>query len=449
MDKNSTQKLPTIDALHEALENDNRETAKIVIANLHPSEIADILESVPGKEREELWDLIDAELEGDVLAHMQDAVRAEFLEHMRPDEVIDATKDLEADDVADILQDLPEDIAGTILQSMDEQNRQRLSSILTYPENTAGGLMNVDVVAIRADVPLDVVTRYLRLLGEIPEKTDNIMVVDRDNKYLGVLPLTELLIRDLETKVSQWVEEEPYVLVDTPTTEVTKTFEQRDLLSAAVVDDKGFLLGRITVDDVVDVIQKEAEQAVRSMAGLSDEEMFSPIIASTKRRAVWLGINLLTAFLGAWVIGRFEDTIQQLVALAVLMPVVAGMGGIAGSQTLTIAIRGIALGQIAKTNVKPLLIKELSIGILNGIFWSCVVAIVVILWFGKLSLGVIIGASMIINLIIAALAGATIPIILKRYGIDPAIAGGVILTTVTDVVGFVTFLGLATIFLLS
>ena len=449
MDKNPTQKPPTIDALHEALENDNRETAKIVIANLHPSEIADILESVPSKEREELWDLIDAELEGDVLAHMQDTVRAEFLEHMRPDEVIDATKDLEADDVADILQDLPEDIAGTILQSMDEQNRQRLSSILTYPENTAGGLMNVDVVAIRADVPLDVVTRYLRLLGKIPEKTDNIMVVDRDNKYLGVLPLTELLIRDLETKVSQWVEEEPYVLVDTPTTEVAKTFEQRDLLSAAVIDDKGFLLGRITVDDVVDVIQKEAEQAVRSMAGLSDEEMFSPIIASTKRRAVWLGINLLTAFLGAWVIGRFEDTIQQLVALAVLMPVVAGMGGIAGSQTLTIAIRGIALGQIAKTNVKPLLIKELSIGILNGIFWSCVVAIVVILWFGKLSLGVIIGASMIINLIIAALAGATIPIILKRYGIDPAIAGGVILTTVTDVVGFVTFLGLATIFLLS
>ena len=449
MDKNPTQKPPTIDALHEALENDNRETAKIVIANLHPSEIADILESVPSKEREELWDLIDAELEGDVLAHMQDAVRAEFLEHMRPDEVIDATKDLEADDVADILQDLPEDIAGTILQSMDEQNRQRLSSILTYPENTAGGLMNVDVVAIRADVPLDVVTRYLRLLGKIPEKTDNIMVVDRDNKYLGVLPLTELLIRDLETKVSQWVEEEPYVLVDTPTTEVAKTFEQRDLLSAAVIDDKGFLLGRITVDDVVDVIQKEAEQAVRSMAGLSDEEMFSPIIASTKRRAVWLGINLLTALLGAWVIGRFEDTIQQLVALAVLMPVVAGMGGIAGSQTLTIAIRGIALGQIAKTNVKPLLIKELSIGILNGIFWSCVVAIVVILWFGKLSLGIIIGASMIINLIIAALAGATIPIILKRYGIDPAIAGGVILTTVTDVVGFVTFLGLATIFLLS
>ena len=449
MNEISEQKLSTIDALHEALEKDNRETAKIVIASLHPSEIADILESVPSREREELWNLIDTDIEGDVLAHMQDAVRSEFLEHMRPDEVVDATKDLEADDVADILQDLPEDIAGTILQSMDEQNRHRLSSVLTYPENTAGGLMNVDVVAIRADVPLDVVARYLRLLGKIPEKTDNIMVVDRKNKYLGVLRLADLLIREQETKVSQWMEEEPYVFVNASTTKVAKIFEQRDLVSAAVVDEDGFLLGRITVDDVVDVIQKEAEHAVRSMAGLSDEEIFSPIIASTKSRAVWLGINLVTALLGAWVIGRFEDTIQQLVALAILMPVVAGMGGIAGSQTLTIAVRGLALGQIAKTNIKPLLFKELSIGILNGIFWSCIVAIVVILWFGQLSLGIIIGASMIINLIIAALAGAIIPIILKRYGIDPAIAGGVILTTVTDVVGFITFLGLATIFLLG
>ncbi len=449
MNETSKQKLPVIDALHEALEKNNRENVKTIIATLHPSEIADILESVPGREREKLWSLIDAEIEGDVLSHMQDAVRAELLEHMPPDEVVDATKDLEADDVADILQDLPEDIAETILQSMDEQNRQRLSSVLTYPEDTAGGLMNVDVVAIRADVPLDVVTRYLRLLGKIPLKTDNIMVVDRKNKYLGVLPLTELLIRDQDTKVSQWMEEEPYIFVNTPAKEVAKTFEQRDLVSAAVINEKGFLLGRITVDDVVDVIQEEAEQTLRSMAGLSNEEMFSPIITSTKRRALWLGINLLTAFLGAWVIGRFEDTIQQLVALAILMPVVAGMGGIAGSQTLTIAIRGIALGHIAKTNIKPLLIKELSIGILNGIFWSSVVAIIVIIWFGQFSLGIIIGASMIINLIIAALAGATIPIILKHYGIDPAIAGGVILTTVTDVVGFITFLGLATIFLIG
>ena len=441
--------LSLADSLHHALNNNDVNEAREIIAQLHPSEIADFIESVPGKERDNIWQLIDLEREGDVLSHMQDAVRTELLEQMHPTEVADATKDLDADDVADILQDLPEDVADTILQSMDDQNRQRLSHVLTYPEDTAGGLMNIDVISVRADVTLDVVARYLRLLAQIPEKTDNLMVVDRNDQYLGVLPLTELLVRPPETTVGEWMEEEAYLSASTPTTEVSKLFEQRDLVSAAVVNDEGILLGRITIDDVVDVIQEEAEHAVRSMAGLGDDDMFSPVIASAKRRAIWLGINLLTAFLAAWVIGRFEDTIQQLVALAVLMPVVAGMGGIAGSQTLTIAIRGIALGQIVKTNIKPLLIKELAVGILNGIIWSCIVAIIVILWFDDPSLGLIIGLSMIINLIIAALAGAMIPIVLKHYGIDPAIAGGVILTTVTDVVGFMTFLGLATIFLIS
>ncbi|MCG8379774.1 MAG: magnesium transporter [Proteobacteria bacterium] len=441
--------LSAADALHNALGKDDIEFAREIIASLHPSEIADIIESIPGRERDNVWQLVDAELEGDVLSHMQDAVRTEFLENMHPKEVADATRDLEADDVADILQDLPGEVADSILQTMDEQNRQRLASILTYPEDTAGGLMNIDVVSVRADVTLDVVLRYLRLLGEIPEKTDNLMVVDRDNHYLGVLPLTELLVREEETTVGEWMEEESYLSASTPTTEVAKLFEQRDLVSAAVVDDEGLLLGRITIDDVVDVIQEEAEHVVRSMAGLGDDDMFSPVIASTKRRAIWLGINLMTAFLGAWVIGRFEETIQQLVALAILMPVVAGMGGIAGSQTLTIAIRGIALGQIVKTNIKPLLIKELTVGILNGIIWSCIVAMIVIAWFDDPFLGLIIGVSMIINLLIAALAGALIPMMLKHFGIDPAIAGGVILTTVTDVVGFMTFLGLATIFLVS
>ncbi|MCZ6803809.1 MAG: magnesium transporter [Proteobacteria bacterium] len=441
--------LSAVDSLHEALDRDDLDLARSIITALHPSEIADIIESMPGRMRDSVWQLIDTELEGEVLSHMQDAVRAEVLEHMHPDEVVDVTKDLDADDVADILQDLPDEVADKILQSMDEQNRQRLSSVLTYPEDTAGGLMNIDVVSVRADVSLDVVARYLRLLGEIPEKTDNLMVVDRENHYLGVLPLTELLIRDPETTVGEWMDEESYLSANTPTAEVAKLFEQRDLVSAAVIDDEDRILGRITIDDVVDVIQEEAEHVVRSMAGLSDDDMFSPVIASTKRRAIWLGINLLTALLAAWVIGRFEDTIQQLVALAVLMPVVAGMGGIAGNQTLTIAIRGIALGQLGKSNFKPLLIKELSVGILNGIIWSCVVAVVVIVWFDSPCLGLIIGVSMIINLVIAALAGAMIPFILKRYGIDPAIAGGVILTTVTDVVGFMTFLGLATIFLVA
>ena len=453
MDERTTQQETepnAVDALHRALDQDDIELARDAISSLHPSEIADVIESRPVRERDDVWNLVDSELEGDVLSHLQDGVRAEFLENMHPAEVADATKGLDADDAADILQDLPDDVADTVLLSMDEQHRQRLESVLTYSEDTAGGLMNIDVVSVRADVSLNAVARYLRFLGEIPDKTDNLMVVDRDNNYLGVLPLTELLVRGPETSVAEWMEEEAYLSAETPKTEVAKLFEQRDLVSAAVVDHDNQLLGRITIDDVVDVIQEEAEHTVRSMAGLGDDEdMFAPVITSTKRRAIWLGINLLTAFLAAWVIGRFEDTIQELVALAVLMPVVAGMGGIAGSQTLTIAIRGIALGQIVKANIKPLIIKELTVGILNGIVWACVVAGIVILWFDNPFLGLIIGLSMIINLIIAALAGASIPMILNHYGIDPAIAGGVILTTVTDVVGFMTFLGLATIFLVS
>jgi magnesium transporter len=447
--KEPETKISAVESLHEALENDDLELARDVVAALHPSEIADVIESMPSRDRDDVWQLVDSELEGDVLSHLQDSVRTEFLEQMLPHKLANATRNLDADDIADILQDLPEDVADTVLLSMDEQNLQRLSSILTYPENTAGGLMNIDVVSVRADVSLDTVSRYLRLLGSIPEKTDNLMVVDRENHYLGVLPLTELLVRDPNSTVGAWMEEESCLSADTPKTEVAKLFEQRDLVSAAVIDETGRLLGRIMIDDVVDVIQEAAEQAVRSMAGLGEDDMFSPVLVTTKRRAIWLGINLLTAFLAAWVIGRFEDTIHELVALAVLMPVVAGMGGIAGSQTLTIAIRGIALGQIVKTNIKPLLQKELTVGILNGMLWSCVVAAIVIIWFGDPFLGLIIGVSMIINLVIAAFAGAMIPLVLKRYGIDPAIAGGVILTTVTDVVGFMTFLGLATIFLIA
>lgn len=451
MDETTEQQplLSSVDALHGALDRDETELARDIIATLHPSEVADAIESMPNRDRDSIWQLIDPELEGDVLSHMQDAVRTELLEQMHPEDLADATKELDADDVADILQDLPDEVADTVLRSMDEQNVERLSSVLTYPEDTAGGLMNIDVVSVRADVTLDTVARYLRLLGDIPANTNNLMVVDRENTYLGVLPLTELLVRGPETTVGTWMEEEAYLSANTPKSEVAKLFEQRDLVSAAVIDDKGHILGRITIDDVVDVIQEAAEQAVRSMAGLGEDDMFSPVFVTTKRRAIWLGINLITAFLAAWVIGRFEDTIHELVALAVLMPVVAGMGGIAGSQTLTVAIRGIALGQIVKTNIRPLLVKELTVGTLNGVLWSCIVATIVILWFDNLFLGIVIGVSMIINLVIAALAGASIPLVLKRFGIDPAIAGGVILTTVTDVVGFMTFLGLATIFLIA
>ena len=274
------------------------------------------------------------------------------------------------------------------------------------------------------------------------------MVVDRENRYLGLLPLADVLVHKPGDSVGEHLLERAGIPADTPEAEVARTFEQRDLLSAAVLDQNAKLLGRITIDDVVDVIQEEAEQTVRSMAGLGEDDIFASVLSSTRRRAVWLGISLLSVFLAAWVIGRFEATIQELVALAILMPIVAGMGGIAGSQSLTISIRGLALGQISRKNARSLLVKELAVGLFNGAMWAAVVAGVATLWFGNRGLGLIIGLAMIINLVIAALAGTVIPLLLKRLGIDPAIAGGVILITVTDVVGFMTFLGLATIFLL-
>ena len=437
------------ETLLSALSVEDYGQVSALLDELHPSEIADLLESLPPKDRETLWNLIEPALEGDVLSEIQDVVRTSLLEQMQPQEVADATKDLETDDAADILQDLPGDVIASVLASMDAQNRERLASILSYPEDNAGGLMNTDVVSIRADVSLDVVSRYLRQLGSIPEQTDNLMVVDRENHYLGVLPLADILTKKPDTSVGESMIEETGITADTPEQEVARIFEQRDWFSAGVVDEQGKLLGRITVDDVVDVIQEEAEQTVRSMAGLGDDDMFAPVLISARRRSVWLGINLLTAFLASWVIGRFSGAIEQLVALAVLMPIVASMGGVAGSQTLTIAIRGIALGQISKTNARTLMIKEIAVGIFNGLIWAVVVALIASVWFDNTPLGLIIGLAMIINLVIAAFAGALIPMTLKRFGVDPAIAGGVLLTTVTDVVGFMTFLGLATLFLIG
>jgi len=438
-----------IDRLYRVLYEDDQSEARELLGQMHPSEIADAMESLPSKARTAIWNLLSPDVEGDVLSELQVPVRVELLEQMQPFKVAQVTKDLDADDVADILQELPGDMKDTVLLAMDEQNRQRLTSILSYPEDTAGGLMNIDIVSVRADVTLDVVMRYLRLLRQLPEQTDSLMVLDRDNKYIGVLSLTDVLTRDPESTVGEVMVEKIAIPAMISAKEVARIFEQRDLVSAAVVNEDNMLLGRITVDDVVDVIQEEAEHTFRSMAGLGMDDMFAPVLSSVKRRAIWLAVNVCTAFLAASVIGQFEDTIKQLVALAVLMPIVAGMGGIAGSQTLTITVRGIALGHLAKSNVRVLILKELGVGILNGFIWAFVVAAIVILWFEDWQLGAVIGMAMLINLTVAALAGTTIPILLKRQGIDPAIASPVFLTTVTDVVGFMTFLGLATLFLLA
>ncbi|AFT67683.1 MAG: magnesium transporter [Cycloclasticus pugetii] len=417
---------------------------------LHPAEIANLLESLPLQNRRIVWELTNPELAGDILVEVNDEVRLGLIEHTDEDDLVAAVGSLDTDDLADIFEDLPKVVLHQVVRAMSNQDRRRLQSVMSYDEDSAGGLMNPDMVTIRPNVDLGVVLRYLRQRSELPANTDKLFVVDRDDRYLGILNISDLLTTNSKESVSNTMITDQKALLPTlSANEVALFFEDYNLVSAPVVDEDNRLLGRITVDDVVDVIRDEADRSLLSLAGLDeDDDMFAPVTRSAKRRAVWLGINLFTAFLAAWVIGIFAATIEQVVALAVLMPIVASMGGIAGSQTLMLVIRGIALNQIGTTNARWLLWKELAVGSLNGILWACVVAAITGFWFQSQSLGLLIGVALVINLIVAALAGATIPLTLKKMNIDPAIAGGVILTTVTDVIGFFSFLGLATVFLI-
>lgn len=417
---------------------------------LHPAEIAHILESLPHEERAQTWALINPELAGDILTLVNDEVRSDLIGHTANEDLVTATESLPADDLADILPDLPEVVINKLLQAMDDQDRARLESILQYPEDTAGGLMSIDSVTIRPDVTLDVIQRYIRFRGELPENTDTLFVVNRDDCLLGTLPISYLLTKDPALNVADVYKPDIKTIhVNTETHEIAHTFEKLNLISAPVVDGSKKLLGRITIDDVVDVIREEAEHSILSQAGLAEAaDMFSPVIRSTRQRSVWLGVNLLTALLASWVISGFSATIEEMVALAVLMPIVASMGGIAGTQTLTLMIRGIAVGQVGKSNVAQLIKKEILVGCLNGIIWACIIGTLAFFWFNNLQLGIILAFAILFNLIVAAISGATIPLILQRWGADPALAGGVILTTITDVIGFFAFLGLATFFLL-
>jgi magnesium transporter len=425
------------------------ERVAAVLNALHPSEIALILESLQRAEREIAWHLITASLRGAVLVELNDEVRTGLIESTTTEDLVDAAETLETDDLADLVEGLSDEALEQVLNSMDSQDRQRLESVLCYDENTAGGLMNIDTLTVRQDVPLDVVLRYLRLRGEIPDLTDSLMVVDRSDRFLGVLPLSILLTNDVKTKVIDlMIRDVSMIPVEMPDREVAILFEKHDLVSAPVVDNSGRLLGRITIDDVVDVIRQEADHSLMSMAGLDEnQDMFAPVWLRARRRTLWLGINLLTAMLASWVIGFFQPTIEKMVALAVLMPIVASMGGVAGTQTVILVTRGLALRQIGRTNAKLVVFKELAVGALNGIVWSLVIGLIAGLWFGNVMLGGLIGGAIIINLIAAAMAGATLPLILDRLGVDPALAGGVILTTVTDVVGFFAFLGLASLYI--
>jgi magnesium transporter len=450
MSKQNT--LNHLQTVTESLESGETMQIRYLLNGALPAQdVARLLESSPPKERKLLWELVDAKNEGEVLQYLSEDIGIQFMKNMDTERLIAVSEHFESDDLADLLQHLPEKIVKEVLASMSIQDRKRVEGLLSYSEDSAGGLMNTDTITIRPNITVDIAFRYLRRHTSLPDMTDNLLVVSRSDRLLGTLPLTKLLVSDLNATIRDIMETEFTVIVaETPASEVAQLFEKMDLVSAPVIDSKTKkLLGRITIDDVVDVIRDEAEHSMLSMAGLDDDEdTFSPIMKTTRRRAVWLGINLITAFIASYVIGLFQDTLDQVVALAILMPIVASMGGIAGSQVLTLVIRGIALNQIGATNTRWLLNRELIVGLLNGLLWSTVIAVLTALWFDNIKIAYIIAGAIVINLLFAAATGTLLPILLKKIGIDPALAGSVILTTVTDVIGFLSFLGLATIFLI-
>jgi len=437
-----------LDKLSLALNSGTLTDVRRMLNGLSAADVAHLLESSPPRYRHIMWQMVDSDREGEVINELNDELRSVFLRDMDAAEVAQIMVGLEDDDIADILQQVPDAVTTEVLNAMDHQDRARLEQVLHYADDTAGGLMNTDAITIRARLTLDVVLRYLRRHEEIPAMTDNLIVVNRSDEFIGLLPLRTLLVSDPNVSVREMMltNIEP-IPADMPDDEVARLFERNDWVSAPVVDNAGRLLGRITIDDVVDVIREDADHSFMSMAGLDeDEDTFAPILKTTPRRAIWLGINLITAFIAASVINMFQDTIEKVVALAVLMPIVASMGGIAGTQTLTVLVRGIALGQISSGNQMWLINRELAVAAINGVLWACVVAVAASLWFDDWSIGLIIAAAMVISLITAGLTGAALPLMMKRANIDPALAGGVVLTTVTDVVGFLSFLGLATLF---
>ncbi|MDK1023292.1 MAG: magnesium transporter [Gammaproteobacteria bacterium] len=434
--------------LNKALESGTYNQMRSMLNGLNAPASAHLLESSPPKVRNILWNLFDAEHQSHVLQHLNEDVLTDLLVTKNTEALLSVLENIDSDDLTDILQQLPDTVTQQVINAMDAQNRARVENLLSYPEDTAAGLMNTDTISVRPRFTLDVVFRYLRRHTELPDMTDNIFVVNRLDEYVGLLPITKLLVSDPSMTVREIMSTEiDPIPADLSDQEVANLFERYDLVSAPVIDASGKLLGRITIDDVVDVIRESADHSLLGMAGLDeDDDTFAPIFKTARRRAFWLGANLITAFIASAVINIFEETIVKVVALAVLMPIVASMGGVAGSQTLTLVIRSMALGQIGEANSSWFFNRELAVGALNGLFWAAVVAIVTSMVFQDLTLGFIIAMAMVINLITAAVAGVSLPMILKSYGIDPAIAGTVVLTTITDVVGFMSFLGLATIY---
>lgn len=435
-------------SIHKQLEGGTlRQTARL-INSLRPVEIARLLEASPPPARDILWEMVDKDAAGEVLEELSLEVQNAFLQDMDAEDLVELTEGLETDDQVDILQQLPETVVQRVLSAMSEQDRARVVEVMSYAEDTAGGLANTDTITIRPRVTVDVVLRYLRRHEYLPPSTDNLIVVNRKDEYLGILPIGTLLTSDPNLTVREvMVTDSNAIQVSMPDTQVAKLFEEHDWVSAPVVNEQGKLIGRITIDDVVDVIREDADHSLMSMAGLDeDEDTFATVTKTAPRRAIWLGVNLMTAILAAAVVNLFQDVIDKVIALAVLMSITPSMGGVAGSQTLTVVIRGMALGHIGRHNLSWLLSREIRVGILNGLLWALVIGLVAALWFDDFTLALVVGVAMTINLITAAAAGALLPVSLKALKIDPALAGSVTLTTITDVVGLFAFLGVATYF---
>ena len=442
---------------------DNKENLKIILDDssnlslnqirrllndMSPSEIAHALESSPPKQRSIIFSLLETEEEGDVLFELGEEIQQDLISNISNEELTEAVKELELDEIVDILQNLPEERMKKILSNMSKVDRQRIEMGLTYPENTAGGLLNTDVISVRPNNSIKEVLSYLRDQKELPENTDKIFVVNNDNNYLGEMPISKIITTDPVMNVREIMETDmPAIDVNLEDKDVATIFERNNLISSAVIDHKGQLIGRITIDDVVDVIREDADQNLLGMAGVA-EDTFAPPGRAAKSRVFWLAMNLVTAFIAASTINIFQDVIDKIVYLAVLMPIVASMGGVAATQTLTIVLRGLTLEQINTSNIKWLFKRELAVSIINGIVLSTLVAISTYLWFQDYTLAVLIASALVINLISSVIAGILVPLILRKLNQDPAIGGSVVVTTVTDVVGFFSFLGLATIYLI-
>ena len=444
------QEIPGHELVESLVHQQNVAELRAKLDRIHPADIAYILEALPLDERLVVWDLVKAERDGEILLEVSDAVRESLIASMDSHELVAAAEQLEADEIADLAPDLPDDVIHDVFQSLPVEEREQLRAAMSYPEDAVGALMDFDVVSVREDVTLEVVTRYLRRFDGLPDHTDQVFVVDRDERLKGVLPLSKLIVSELEDIVGKVMVRDMVTLYpDDKAQEAAKAFERYDLVSAAVVDEEGKLAGRVTIDKVVDYIREKSESEAFAQAGLREEEdVFSSVWASVKNRWAWLAINLVTALVASRVIGAFEGSIEKLVALAALMPIVAGIGGNSGNQTITMIVRSIALGQVQIEQAKKLFAKEIGVSMVNGLIWGGMLGVIAYMLYGSVPLGVVMTAAMTLNLILAALMGVGIPLAMMKLGRDPAMGASVLITAVTDSGGFFIFLGLATLFLL-